>query len=537
MAGLAFGLSPLFTYCSLVYFISLVTISETYQMSLLSDQSLEFAREHIEKYYDSDFFPKLEEYEALWHSWDEVKKELTSTNVKSMSFNSPTTSTSTKPKGGFRVVQQLDAIETLIYISLAYTVAEAIENKRVPKESKVACSYRIEIKNGSFFSNGNGFQEYIDKSQGLASEFDYVLYTDITDFYNQIYLHRLCNAISYADHTLEKVADDVEYFLSTLNGKTSQGIPVGPAASVLMAEAILLDIDEYLIDQNIKHTRYVDDYRIFSNTKEKLTSVLESLTLYLYKSHRLTIATDKTGIMGSKEYINKVMFNSYEVEKQEIIRKIEVFNPYSEQFEEMDNPFLDENHSFEEQIDLVSQRILDNEHLDLGIARYFIRKSKKHKIEKSAQVIFDNFNLFLPVVNDVFLYLDKVSDTNFIDKWKNEIIGLSTSSFMQRNLVKTWFEWYISRNIEILKIPQIEVFVFASTSINCQSKAAIKLNKLSWIRSKKDEIQNFNNKEKLAVIRAAQILPKDERKHWLSFIQKNSSSSIEKWVAKWVKDI
>ena len=45
-------------------------------MTILTEQSLEFAREHIGKYYDSDFFPKAIEFDALWHQWDEVKKDL-----------------------------------------------------------------------------------------------------------------------------------------------------------------------------------------------------------------------------------------------------------------------------------------------------------------------------------------------------------------------------------------------------------------------------------------------------------------------------
>ena len=41
-------------------------------MTILTDQSLEFAREHIQKFYDSDFFPKPVEFEALWHQWEAV---------------------------------------------------------------------------------------------------------------------------------------------------------------------------------------------------------------------------------------------------------------------------------------------------------------------------------------------------------------------------------------------------------------------------------------------------------------------------------
>ena len=56
-------------------------------MTILTDQALEFAREHILKFYDSDFFPKPIEFEALWHQWDEVKKESQSKNVAC--FGSP----------------------------------------------------------------------------------------------------------------------------------------------------------------------------------------------------------------------------------------------------------------------------------------------------------------------------------------------------------------------------------------------------------------------------------------------------------------
>ncbi len=47
-------------------------------MSKLTEDSLEFARKHIEKFYDSDFFPKTFEFQAIWHCWDEVKSDLLS---------------------------------------------------------------------------------------------------------------------------------------------------------------------------------------------------------------------------------------------------------------------------------------------------------------------------------------------------------------------------------------------------------------------------------------------------------------------------
>lgn len=65
-------------------------------MTILTEQSLEFAREHIGKFYDSDFFPKPVEFEALWHQWDEVKKELLSKNVTKFWITAPRAMTISK---------------------------------------------------------------------------------------------------------------------------------------------------------------------------------------------------------------------------------------------------------------------------------------------------------------------------------------------------------------------------------------------------------------------------------------------------------
>jgi hypothetical protein len=40
-------------------------------MTILSEFALEFAKDHISKYYDSDFFPKADEFAAIWHNWEE----------------------------------------------------------------------------------------------------------------------------------------------------------------------------------------------------------------------------------------------------------------------------------------------------------------------------------------------------------------------------------------------------------------------------------------------------------------------------------
>jgi hypothetical protein len=164
-------------------------------MAILSENSLDFARVHFEKYYDSDFFPKPSQFAALWHLWPDVKKELMSRNISKLLVTPPTTMTIAKPNGGFRVVHQLEPLDALVYTAVAAEVAHAVEVARVSAEHNVACSYRIALADGSFFATGSGWQAFVEKTEQLAEQFVYVLVTDITDFYNQIYLHRVNNAV------------------------------------------------------------------------------------------------------------------------------------------------------------------------------------------------------------------------------------------------------------------------------------------------------------------------------------------------------
>ena len=55
----------------------------------------------------------------------------------------------------------------------------------------------------------------------------------------------------------------------TWSGRDSYGLPVGGNASRLLAEAALIDIDRYLISQNITYVRFVDDFRIFAENTDQ----------------------------------------------------------------------------------------------------------------------------------------------------------------------------------------------------------------------------------------------------------------------------
>lgn len=503
-------------------------------MTILTEQSLEFAREHIHKFYDSDFYPKPIEFEALWHQWEEVKKELLSKNVAKIWITPPRAMTIAKPKAGFRVVHQLEPLDAIVYTALGCHIAMVVEAARMPVDLHIACSYRFSIADGSFFAGGSGWANFTTKTEEYAKKYSHILVTDITDFYNQIYLHRLNNAIESADAKMKPVADDIETFLSTLNSKSSQGVPVGPAASIVMAEAVLIDVDIFLRDQGIVHTRYVDDFRVFSDSPRDLYKVLERLTLYLYENHRLTLSAEKTHVMGAAAYVQELLHSTYADEKIQLLETLDIYNPYADEFEEPEFDVVDEDEQQKAQLQEAIEKVINYEHLDLGLARSVIRTARRNGIPAIAKHLLLNFDFFVPAVNDVAVYLHEVTDPDLAVELRPIIEGLVGSPALDSQLVRFWMEWYVAQYPEFMQSQAIHQFVFGGANVENQALAAITTKNVAWVRNHKAGVYNLGGWSRRAVLNAARVLPSDERTHWLKLFIGNSPVVLDRWVAKWV---
>ena len=505
-------------------------------MSILSTGALEFARQHIDKFYDSDFFPKATEYTAIWHKWDEVVKELTSKNVGKLWVTAPRVMAAPKPRAGYRVVHQLEPLDAIVYTALSAEVAADIEAARVPASQKVACSYRFNLADGNFFSGGSGWSDFVETTESLAKAYKYVLSTDITDFYNQIYLHRLSNAIEHANAKLKSVADDIEGFITALNTKASQGVPVGPTASIVMSEAVLIDIDQFVQNAGFPHTRYVDDFRIFANSLPVLNQHLERLTLYLYEHHRLTVSSEKTRIQDAKEFVEKYLHNKVMEQKVQIFKTMAFFNPYTDEEEELEFEEDDEGEQLKAQVTLALDKLLNFSFVDLGLARSIIRTAKRNQLRDIAATLVQNFEFLAPVVNDVILYLVEVHDEDLAKTLVPHFEKLLGTPAIGNQLVRYWLEWYLAREPLFLANQAIRAFIFDGPNVDNQAKAAVTLKNVAWVRDHKTGIYNLGGWARRAVLDAARILPSDERTHWLKLCIANSPMSLDRWVAQWVLD-
>jgi hypothetical protein len=541
-------------------------------MARLKEDSLQFARAHIETFYDSDFFPKADEFDALWLYWDQVRHVLTQTNVEKLALRTPRALPAPKSCGGYRIVHQLDPLDALVYTALVHDIARDVEAARLPVDQESVFSYRIELSENSFFSRGNGYENFIRRCRSLAAQRAWVLVTDVADFYNSIYLHRLHGAICFANPTKEGVAHALEDFLGRLNGKASQGVPVGPAASIVMSEATLSDLDQYLVSKDADFVRYVDDIRVFSDSEEYLLKLKESLTEYLFESHRLQLNWQKTQVLPCSDLVEKYLDAPALIEMRQLLGAVRTICDYGDQYTADDVPQLRERFlatdpstddrvaaataAHQNRIDgilrIIAKTDADEKRevrsqafasvflhgatsspLDIGLVRHALRQCRAFRNPVLLPIIFENFDSLGPVVPDTFLYLNAVTDSTLADAHLDQFRRMLDSRLIRTSkLARFWAYWYLASHPEFVRDRVLGQRIWNEAYIEHQARAARTTRNLAWIRSEKTAIGNYGPWQRRALLLTTEVMPRDERKAWLKSLSLGmdiQEESIVQW--------
>ncbi|WP_208116718.1 RNA-directed DNA polymerase [Burkholderia pseudomallei] len=201
----------------------------------------------------------------------------------------------------YRKAAIIDPLCLAKYTAIVLQAAEEIERARIPVTDKIVYSARFAPNEGTLFDKSIGYGDWRERVKELANEdaCTYVVQCDIASFYDRINIHRV-------ESTLLDVGVD-QQIVTALNSllllwskKDSYGIPVGNAASRIIAEAALIDVDRYLIDEGVKFVRYVDDFRIFAPNLITAQRWMNLLTTRLFRDG-LMLNTGKTKLYLSEK--------------------------------------------------------------------------------------------------------------------------------------------------------------------------------------------------------------------------------------------
>lgn len=235
----------------------------------------------------------------------------------------------TKDQNSFRQVAWLDPFDAVKYLSVAVLLFEEIEAARIPKDEGVVHSHRLSQAEGEIFDINYGYDSFRAKSSELSRERigKWKVVTDIANFFDRIGNHSLENHLLNVGGDKRYATLVREMLLFWAGDRRSFGVPVGSDASRILSEAVLLNVDRKLMDSGIEFVRYVDDFRIFSETRAEALKAVEILTSLL-ADEGLSLNSRKTDIFKIVDpdeiahFTNK--FAGGEHEKIDLDEKIEV---------------------------------------------------------------------------------------------------------------------------------------------------------------------------------------------------------------------
>lgn len=191
------------------------------------------------------------------------------------------------------------------YTALVLMAATEIEKHRVPRDERIAFSARFKPTEEDVFDDSVNYGSWREETKTRANDSgcSYVVQCDIAAFYDRINIHRIESTLESigVDKALVRKINEVLLFWTK---KDSYGLPVGNVASRILAEAALIDIDQYLIGEGVRFTRYVDDYRLFAPDIVTAQRWMNKLNTRLFRDG-LMLNTGKTKLTVARKEEDK----------------------------------------------------------------------------------------------------------------------------------------------------------------------------------------------------------------------------------------
>jgi hypothetical protein len=510
-------------------------------MSNLTEPALEFAKQHVRSFYASDFFPDPDEFDAVWMGWDEVLSFYKTAEIAKQGTTFEDMACA-KARGGYRIVHQLLPIDTITYAALASLIAPHLEEKRRPESEGVACSYRIDLDaSGQLFKpNVDGYGTFRAQSKELAEIYDWIFVADISGFYNHIYVHRVEGAVQRLDPALDSVASDLHAFLLNLNDRVSIGIPVGPAASIVVAELILNEVDDFLHTHRLRpsYTRYVDDFRFFSNSRIDLDTVWHDLAAFLYRAYRLTLADGKCEILPASRFRDEVLSPPVDKKQKELAEKIGIsFADLEGEYKSPKQaPLVIESATSDKALALQSlfSELLSDPELNIGLARQLLRRARSLRMRCIARPVIDSIEKLGPVIRDAGLYLYEVMSKRAFENYASgfERFLHANPVFISASHLHYWIAWLLSGKKGASVLPSDTFLNHALPRF--RARAMRTFDRPAWVRENRGQWQKWATWDRWSLLHSAELLPPAERRAWMDSVSK-SPDLMDRLIARKVR--
>jgi len=393
------------------------------------------------------------------------------------------------------------------------------------------------------YASDNAWNSFWEKALEKGQMAKTILYCDIADFYNQIYHHVVENQLVESGFSNQAT----KYLLRVLESTTanvSRGIPIGPHAMHLIAEAALIPIDNSLRAQGYDFIRYADDIIIFCSSEHACKMALGALASVLDKQQRLMLQRHKTKIFQSADFTKfcEDMIEDRPISEDED-KILKLISKYSDgdKYKTVSYNVIelsDWESITEEIITNIIYEYIDQKNVDYIRLRWFYRRLTQIRHPGAIEVSLKEISRLVPCFAHICAYLASVQSVDAV-KWKtigarllvllnsdevrnNEYFRLSILSLFTKNKSINHFS-------EILKrYPASDSFQKREIILAARENEAF-----DWLREQKEHFQNMDTWSRYAFLFGLSGFPKDEKQHFI----RNSSLSkpLEIMLSKWAK--
>lgn len=517
----------------------------------LTDAGLDWALQHAQKWHDTDIFPEIFEFKAIADGWNEIKTSLQQHDILEWTVRSYRQCLVPKHRFGFRISTQLDPLDFLIFTALIREIGEKLEAARIPAADSIVHSYRFQPDaDGRMFSDKFTYRTFQTHSHEKcdAAKPSHVVIADIADFFPRLYTHRIDNALDSALGVGHMHAKALKDLIGHWAGAYSYGIPVGSAASRLIAELTISDVDNTLLSESVNYLRYSDDFRLFASSEAEAYRHLTLLARVLIKNHGLTLQQNKTKIVSIDVFRSVYLKENEKRELEtlserfyELLKKMGIEDPYGEiDYDSLSGEFKEAMDQLN--LEEILEEQIREEEPDLSLIKFLLRRLGQLGDTDAVDLIFDNFDKFALVIRETMEYLLRL-----------DALPAARKSELGKRLIKLYSDKSSkASHLEYSRMYMLRPFALDGAwnaddqyvklyndAVDDFSKRELLLamgrsKKDFWFRERKQDLHQLPPWLRRAFIYGASCLPAEEYKHWIRGID-GQLDSIERVIASWAK--
>lgn len=499
----------------------------------------------LDRHGDTDLFPRPIELTVMSSDLDKSAAQIAGIDISNHQPSAPRRFIVPKDDLSYRAATQLDPLDSAIFLSIIYQFGAGIENRRRPIAEASVFSYRFApTPDGDLYGASDAWSSFWGACLVQSAGAGAILAVDIADYYNQIYHHVIENQLIESGFPNAATKWTLR-MLEKVSAKVSRGIPVGPHAAHMLAEASLIPIDNSLAARGVRFCRFVDDIVVFVKDQNAARTALFQLAETLDKQQRLQLQKSKTKIFEPAEFQNHVRsmledrpINDLESLLLGIIKKYSRGDPYRIVY--LNDISADDLAAFsQEAIEKILEEYLNAEPPDYVRLRWFLRRLSQVGHPAAISYCIRNMGRMAPATSEICRYLISVGDRGAQLDWTR--IGGDLLSLLQDKVIQSaeYFQLSIlslfGRNTQLNHLAAL-LDAYKSASPFARRKIIITAAAAhcgDWLRELKEEFTSMDPWTRRAFLCAARELPAEERKFFLKFDA--AKSPLETLICDWAK--